>query len=188
MGNAIAKRILLVAASVLLLPFMAQTAHADNVVDFSCGGLNSCTGTLTISGSTYSATGAGIGGLVEGPAGSPDAGDTFNLTFDTSAGTISLTDGTDTLSGSIVSSATLPDILSLNVDWTSLPTAFQTYLGATSGSGAGSVIYINTSGSDAAESADFDVTPTPEPSSSLLLGVGLLALCGLIRRKAVNVV
>jgi hypothetical protein len=188
MGHAIVKRVLLFAAGILVLPFLAQTAHADNYVDFACGGSN-CTGAVTQAGGNYSTT--GIGGLVQDVLGGTDYGDTFNLIFNTSTDAISLSGNGDTLGGSIVSAspATIgtETLLALTVNWTSLPADFQAYLGASSGSGVGSVIYLNTSG--AAQSVDFAVSPTatPEPASFLLLGLGMLALCGLVGRKGFNV-
>src|ERR1700676_465628 len=99
----IAKRFLLIAACVLVLPFLAQTAHADTYVDFACGG-SSCSGTVTQVGSTYSTT--GIGGLVQGVAGGPDyLTGAFNLIFNTSTTAVSLTGNAaannDTLLGTI---------------------------------------------------------------------------------------
>jgi hypothetical protein len=190
MKQAIVKRLLLAAAGMLVLPFLAQTAHADSFVDFSCGG-SSCSGTVTQVGSTYSTT--GIGGLVQTVAGGPDyLTGAFNLIFNTTTTAISLTGnaaaGNDTLLGTIVSAT--PTSLSgqtqllLNVNWTSLPADFSSFLNAPAGSSLGSVIYLNPSG--AASSIDFTITPTPEPATFLMLGTGLLALGGLFRRKAFN--
>jgi len=191
MGHAITKRVLLVAASILVLPFLAQTAHADNYVDFSCSG-PTCQGTVTQTGSYYSST--GINGLVQDASGGPDyLTGAFDLVFDTSAGTIDLIGndpaGDDVLLGSIVGATPTTvgsqTVLELTVDWTTLSPDFQSYLNASSASSLESVIYINTSGD--ATSSDFTVTPTPEPASFSLLGIGVLALCGLLRRKALNV-
>jgi hypothetical protein len=146
---------------------------------------------VTQVGSTYSTT--GIGGLVQSVAGGPDyLTGAFNLLFNTSTDAISLTGnaaaGNDTLIGSIVGATPLTagsqTLLALNVNWTSLPTDFSTFLGASAGSSVGSVIYVNTTGT--ASSIDFTVTPTPEPATFLMLGTGLLALGGLFRRKAFN--
>ena len=184
------KSLLLIATGMLVLPFLAQTAHADSYVDFSCGG-SSCSGTVTQVGSTYST--AGIGGLVQSVAGGPDfLTGAFNLIFNTSTTAISLTGNAaannDTLLGTIVganpTSLGGQTLLSLTVNWTSLPTSFQTYLNSPTGSSIGSVIYLNASG--AASSIDFTITPTPEPATFLMLGTGLLALGGLFRRKAFN--
>jgi len=184
------KNLLLVAACTLVMPLLAQTAQADSYVDFSCGGSH-CAGTVTQVGNVYSTL--GIGGLVQGVAGGPDyQTGLFDLIFNTSTTSISLLGnaaaGNDSLFGTIlgvnpvaISGQTL---LALTVNWTSLPTDFQAFLNASAGSSIGSVIYLNPNG--AASSIDFTVTPTPEPATFLMLGIGLLALGGLVRRKAFN--
>lgn len=172
--------------------FLTPLAHADNYVDFSCGG-SACTGTVTNSGGVYSTT--GIGGLVQTVSGGPDyLTGAFNLVFDTSSNTITMTGNAaannDTLLGSITGMSTMVNagstLLSLAVNWKTLPMDFSSYLGASAANTLGSVIYLN--GSGAAASVDFTVTPTPtpEPGTVGMLGTGLLGLCGLFGRKAFN--
>ncbi len=151
---------------------------------------------MTSSGANYSTT--GIGGLQQSTTGGPDfLTGAFNLIFNTSTDAISLTGnaaaGNDTLLGKITNVGTAmtsgsATLLAIATNWTTLPSDFATYLGATSGTSLGSVIYLNTSGS--ATSIDFTVTPTaaPEPASFLLLGMGLLALYGFTRYKGADAI
>jgi len=82
------KNLLLVAVCTLVMPLLAQAAHADSYIDFSCGG-SSCTGTVTQVGNVYSTL--GIGGLAQGVEGGPDyQTGLFNLVFDTSTTNIGL--------------------------------------------------------------------------------------------------
>ena len=194
MRKQIFKTLLLAAAGLLTLPFLAQTAHADPYVDFSCAG-SACTGSVANNSGTYSSS--GIGGLQQTVSGAPDyLTGLFSLAFNTSTDAISMTGnaaaGNDTLLGTIVNASPVSlgsqTLLELTTNWTNLPADFASYLGATSGGSVGSVIYLNTSGT--ATSIDFTVTPTvtPEPASVVLLGLGILALCGLVRRKEISIV
>jgi hypothetical protein len=183
---------LLLAAAMLLAPLLAQPAHADSFVDFACGG-SGCTGTVTNSGGVYSTT--GIGGLVQTVNGGTDFNTgAFNLVFNTSTNAISLTGNSaannDKLTGSIIGVMPTTNagltLLGISVNWTSLPADFASYLNASSASSIGSVIYLTSGGT--ATSVDFTVTPTatPEPATFVMLGAGLLGLCGFFGRKAFN--
>src|ERR1700722_17104154 len=107
MRKQIFKTLLLAAAGLLTLPFLAQTAHADPYVDFSCAG-SACTGSVANNSGTYSSS--GIGGLQQTVSGAPDyLTGLFSLAFNTSTDAISMTGnaaaGNDTLLGTIVNAS-----------------------------------------------------------------------------------
>jgi hypothetical protein len=197
MNSRLATRIMLASLSLLAMGLVAQTAKADNVVDFYCSPATCSqlpgTGTVTQTGSDYSTTGI----TVMNDSG-PYSGSTtpFDLAFDTAAGTISIS-GTGALSGETLvgtiesgwsgSGSTTTD-LSFSAFWGTLPADFAAFLGTPTGTDTGSVIYLTSSGS--AESVDVLITPTPapEPASLLLLGAGLLVLAGMSRRKVADLV
>jgi hypothetical protein len=194
MKKQILKTLLLAAAGLLTLPFLAQTAHADSYVDFSCAG-SACTGTVANNSGVYSST--GIGGLQQSVAGGPDyLTGLFTLAFNTGTDAVSMTGnaaaGNDTLLGTITNTTPISaggvTLLTLTTTWTTLPADFAAYFNAPSGSSLDSVIYLTATG--APSSIDFTIVPTatPEPASVMLLGLGLLALCGLVRRKEISVV
>lgn len=177
-----------VLASVLLL---APGVFAQTNVDFFCslGGSTACTGAVAHTGTNFSTSGINV----YNDSGPFTATVPFTLAFNTTSGSISI-DGTGiyagmNLIGKIISFAssfggTSTDF-SLVADWPTLPTAVQTQLGTSTGMDSGFVIYLTSNG--AAQSVDVLITPrispTPEPASMLLVGSGLLAIGGLLRRR-----
>lgn len=186
MIGAIKHGLFAVALGLLVLPLAAQSARADNA-DFDCNPMN-CSGTVaTTAGDTYT-TGAGI--TVFNNSGPYSSTVPFDLSFDTTAGTISLT-GTGSLTGQVLdgtinnlsgpaSGQTTTD-LSLFATWWGLPSAVQSFLGTPTGIDSAFIIYLTNGG--AASSVDVLITPTPEPGTILLFGTGMLLCAGLLRRR-----
>jgi len=173
---------------VLLSLFLtAPGVVAQTNVDFFCslGGSSACTGSVTQSGTNFSSTGI----HVFNDSGPFSATVPFTLAFNTATNSISI-DGTGiytgmNLIGNIVSfgisgTGTTRDF-SLAVSWPTLPASVQAQLGSPTGQDTGFVIYLTSSG--LAQSVDVIITPTPEPASMFLVGTGLLAIGGLLRRK-----
>jgi hypothetical protein len=190
------KRIIPVIVGLFVLPFFAQSAHA-NPVDFLCGpplvSILPCAGTIgfTFSGTTLTA--ASTAGVTVSNDAGPDLLSNFLLVFNTAGGApnISLTEvGGDgsTLMGTIalVNGFTFGSSTTVNlgVEWTSLPLDFQTFLGSPTGEGVDTNIILTVD--NTAQSVDVNIQPiqpTPEPTSLLLLGTGLLGLGGAVRRR-----
>ncbi|HWG58728.1 MAG TPA: PEP-CTERM sorting domain-containing protein [Candidatus Acidoferrales bacterium] len=175
-----------VALGLLVMPLAAQSARADNV-DFDCN-VATCSGTVAAAaGDTYT-TGAGI--TVFNNSGPYSSTVPFDLSFDTTAGTIALT-GTGSLTGQVLQgtintavgpiSGTTSSDLSLFATWWGLPSAVQSFLGTPTGIDSAFVIYLTDGG--AASSVDVLITPTPEPGTLLLFGTGMLLCAGLLRRR-----
>jgi hypothetical protein len=180
----------LFAAWIVVLLSLLLTAPgvvAQTNVDFFCalGGSSTCTGTVTQSGVNFSSTGISV----FNDSGPFNAAVPFMLAFNTATNTISI-DGTGIYSGvnlignilsfSISGTGTTKDF-SLVAGWPTLPAVVQTQLGSPTGQDSGFVIYLT--GTGAAQSVDVIITPTPEPASMFLVGTGLLAIGGLLRRK-----
>lgn len=171
---------------VLFLGAFVASARADSL-DFipGPGGLSG-TVTFATSGSTVtSASATSITNVIQN-LGGHFAGELFTLAFDTGAGTISLTGSSgDTLSGTFSGfgsgCTTLECAIATGVTWNSLSSGVQSALGTTTGLDIAFVGWRSSTG--AADSVDISVLPAPEPSSLALLGSGLLAIGGILRRR-----
>jgi len=176
--------VVVVLASLLLT---APGVLAQTNVDFLCGlGSGSvCTGTVVQSGSNFSTTGISV----FNDSGPYSFAVPFTFAFDTATGLISIS-GTgiytgENLIGSILSSFSSSGGSTTGVflvaNWPTLPASVQTQLGSMTGMDSAFAIYLTTSG--VAQSVDVLITPTPEPASMLLVGTGLLAIGGFLRKR-----
>jgi len=170
-------RVLLAGLGFLVLTLFTQSAKADTI-DFSCGGSQTCTGTVVQSGSNYSSMGIGLTSSFDT--------NLYTLTFDTSTDTITITEnGTSTAFVGTITGLTTSDsggltVLDFGVDWTTFPSGSYGTEGSTP-SPAGSVVSISISGN--ALSVDIPIV-APEPSVPVLLSAGLIALGLLLKHRA----
>lgn len=170
-----------------LVLLTAPGVLAQTNVDFFCtlGGSSACTGTVVHSGSNVSSSGI----TVFNDSGPFSSTVPFTLAFDTATGVVSI-DGTGiyagmNLIGTIITSGTMgggPTTgFSFVASWPTLPAMVQTQLGSLTGIDTGFVIFLNSTG--APQSVDVVIAPTPEPASMFLMGTGLLAIGGLLRKR-----
>jgi hypothetical protein len=196
-------KVLLLTALLLAVPF---SAFAGSSVDFTTGGgtLSGTNSGLTLTGSTLIAANGLGGGLITGNLGT--------VSFSTGAlsgGTLQM-GGTFAAGGafSITGNGTggIPNGVIFNVSftgpvtWTLVPLANGTHNYTLSGSltgtwyaggtvdGATVQLTINTghgffNGQTTVSSGDTNFTTVPEPGTLSLLGTGLIAVGGVVRRK-----
>jgi len=183
-------------ALALALPLFSQSANATSIATFQCGNgfpINVlCAGTVTATYSgTASLTSASTAGLTvvneTGPL--TEIGTLFTLTFNTATSSVALSQGSETLTGTILSffGGTGPspnpfNSVNLSADFTSIPADFAAFLGASSGGGFITNIDLTATGS--AQTADVTIAgATPEPASLALMGTGIVFCARLLRRK-----
>jgi PEP-CTERM motif len=187
------RRILMILAAAVLLPCLAQTASADTVAQFGCGGFNLFNpcggGPVAVSGPpyAYATTGAITGLLTNVGSGALSP---FTFALDTGAGTASLFDLTNVLTGTIVTPASPTTAgattgISFGVQWnlTSAPDVANFFASIPNfGAGVSQVSFETLNGSVDSASITISPSPVPEPGTIALLGTGLL-LCGRLLRK-----
>lgn len=186
-------KIVIACTAVILL---AGTAAKADIIDFNCNtsGSEVCAGTVVKSATTYTGTDLSIFDQTGPYLYSVPFDLSFTLDTETvvvpvigpivviTGGTISI-DGTgaysgqdfsgDVISGSVNKSG--PNTgFDFGVDWTVVPSGLGTPIGGNAGIGTISLVE---------SSSDISISTVPEPASFMLLGGGLLAFVGILRRK-----
>jgi hypothetical protein len=196
-------KVLLLTALLLAVPF---SAFAGSSVDFTNGGgtLSGTNSGLTLTGSTLIAANGLGGGLITGNLGTVSfstgalSGGTLQMggTF-AAGGAFSITgNGTGGIPNGVIFNGSFTG----PVTWTLVPLANGTHNYTLSGSltgtwyaggtvdGATVQLTINTghgffNGQTTVSSGDTNFTTVPEPGTLSLLGTGLIAVGGVVRRK-----
>jgi hypothetical protein len=187
---------LAVAFCLIVFGLFVPRANATEV-KFACTG-SACqtgadVGTVSYDGTNFSSDGTGI--AVFNTQGPYSIATQFTLTFNTSTGNVTVTDGTvaNTLTGTIqsftVSSGT-QTTLTLHVNWSSLPGVVQSFLGTPTGLNS-TAITLNVDIVTGTPTSNVNVSqvilgilPTPEPISLTLFGSGLIMIGGVLRRRS----
>ena len=178
----------------LALASFVPAAQAGNV-NFSCAGsstmpvFNQCSGSVTVNGATdWVSDNAGITiWNTNGPFGTINSPSSSILEFDVAMGWITITAGTETLTGTITSVTGSAGQTTANInviatwDLTNAPSV-ATQLGTPTGFDNASIT-IQTNASNKVTDVSITITPTPEPTTMILFGSGLLAGAGFLRRK-----
>ncbi len=177
----------------IALASFAPAAQAGNV-NFNCSGsagsgtpvFNECSGTVTVNSPTdwVSDSGGITVWNTNGPFGTASP---LTMTFDTAAGWIIITDGTETLVGTITSlsgsAGSTTANLNIIANWDlSLAPSVAAQLGTPSGLDNANITILTNTNNQVTD-VSITITPTPEPTTMILFGSGLLAGAGLLRRK-----
>jgi hypothetical protein len=186
----------------LLAAFLSLPAFADNWIEWDCGSVfGACGSTVAVDPSqnptTYIAQNISvIVPILNAEAGQPNATDTFSLAFQVNFGNFSnVIDQTlipnqnygATISNIQVYEDTIvfpgDTVLSFDTYYApdTLPLAYQTYLGSSSGSGYDLIDFKTTPTQDGGMDYTIDgahviIDRTPEPGTLPLLGITLAAL------------
>ena len=172
------------------LVFLAGTAAKADDINFYCGTNNAgaCTGTVvTEPGGNYKLAGSNVFDF----DGTYTSNVPFVFSFDTFTGVANITGtGVDlgqnfsgVISNVVLQKGKVYSNLGFEVDWPTVPHDAQVTLGSPTGFDFVG-IEINDKGQTLRQ-GKIDITPSPipEPGSFMLLGTGLLAIVGILRRK-----